>query len=295
MLQRWKIGGVTVTCIVERDLDGLLSQVLPDATPAAIASLRWLFPHFVDDQGRLRGNTQAFAVETPSRRLVVDTCIGNDKDFDTIRPSWSRLQTRFLDQLQEEAGFARESVDTVLCTHLHADHIGWNTMRLDGRWVPTFPKARYLLGRVEYEADQARSAAAGVDDARARGMRVVAAESLAPVLEAGLVDFVETDHVVSPEVSLVSTPGHTAGHVSVRLRSQGAEALITGDSVHHPCQFAHPEWASYIDHDPTQSTATRRRLFTTLGATPTLVIGSHFPAPTAGRVVRDGEAWRFEV
>lgn len=290
----WKIGEVTVTCVVERDLQGLLNTVLPDATAEAIRPLRWLFPHFVDEAGELRGLTQAFVVQTPSRRIIVDTCIGNDKDFDAFRPSWSRLQTSFLERLAG-AGFAPESIDTVLCTHLHADHIGWNTMLIDGRWVPTFPNARYLFGRVEYEAEQARNRNAAFDDARSRGLRIVAAESLAPVLDAGLADFVETDHLVCNEVRLIPTLGHTAGHVSVRITSHGEEALITGDFIHHPCQLAHPEWASHVDYDTVQSTATRESVFAALAGTPTLLIGSHFPEPTAGRIVRDGAAYRLDV
>jgi glyoxylase-like metal-dependent hydrolase (beta-lactamase superfamily II) len=290
----WKIGDVTVARIVERDLMGLLNKVIPDATVAAIRPLRWLFPHFVDEAGTLIGFTQAFVVQTPSRRIIVDTCIGNDKDFDTFRRSWSRLQTTFLSQLSE-AGFPRETIDTVLCTHLHADHIGWNTMLVDNQWVPTFPNARYLLGRVEYQATQARDHDATFDDPRSRGMRVAAAESLTPVLDAGLVDFVETDHVVCDEVRLIPSQGHTEGHVSIRITSHGEEALITGDFIHHPCQLAHPEWASPVDYDQSQSTATRQRLFAELAGTLTLVIGSHFADPTAGRIVRDGSAYRLDL
>ncbi len=293
-MKRWKIGEVTITCIVERDLMGLLNMVLPDATASAVAPLRWLYPHFVSEAGELRGYTQAFVVQTTQRCIVVDTCIGDGKDFDAFRPSWSRLQTGFLERF-EAAGFAREGVDTVLCTHLHADHVGWNTMLVDGKWVPTFPKARYLLGKAEYEAQQARHLDASLDDARTRGMRIVAAESLAPVLAAGLVDFVAADHVVCDEVRLVSTPGHTPGHVSVDIASRGARALITGDFVHHPCQLAHPKWAAYIDHDKVQSSATRQQMFAALAGTPTLMIGSHFAEPTAGRIVRDGDAFRLDI
>ncbi len=293
-MKRWKVGDVTVTCIVERDLMGLLSSVLPDATPEAVRPLRWLFPNFVDEAGVLRGYTQAFVVQTPSRRIVVDTCIGDGKDFDLIRPSWSRLQTGFLERLIQ-AGFAPESIDVVLCTHLHGDHIGWNTRLVEGRWRPTFPNARYLFGRVEFEAERARASDVTLDDPRSRGLRVVAAESLAPVLDAGLADFVETDHVVCDDVRLVSTPGHTPGHVSVRISSRGEEALITGDFVHHPCQLAHPEWAARVDFDKVESTATRARVFAALAGTPTLFIGSHFAQPIAGRIVRDGDAYRLDA
>jgi glyoxylase-like metal-dependent hydrolase (beta-lactamase superfamily II) len=292
-MQRWQIGDVQISCIFERDLDGLLNTVLPDATPQAVAPLRWLFPYYVDETG-LRGYTQAFVVKTPTRTIMVDTCIGNDKNFDAFRPSWSRLQTRFLDELTK-AGYARNDIDTVLCTHLHSDHIGWNTMRVDGRWVPTFPNARYLFGRVEYEAERARNRNTALTDARSRGLRIVAEESIAPIMEAGLADLVEVDHVVCDEVRLVSTPGHTAGHVSVEITSRGARALITGDFVHHPCQLAHPEWGSHVDFDVPQSTATRRKMFNAMAGTSALLIGSHFAEPSGARIVQDGDTWRLEI
>lgn len=160
-------------------------------------------------------------------------------------------------------------------------------MLVAGRWVPTFPKARYLMGRVEYEHWR--------DQQSQEEQRAVFADSVKPVFDAGLVDLVEIDHRVSDEVSFVPTLGHTPGHVSIRISSKGEEALITGDFIHHPCQMAHPEWASTADHDQAASTRTRRDVFARLAGTPTLVIGTHFATPTAGRVVKDGDAWRLAV
>jgi glyoxylase-like metal-dependent hydrolase (beta-lactamase superfamily II) len=175
----------------------------------------------------------------------------------------------------------------VLCTHLHVDHVGWNTMLVDGRWVPTFPRARYLMGRVEYEH---WSRPQGRDD-----MVAVFGDSVRPVFDAGLVDLVETDARISEEIDLVPTIGHTPGHVSVRIRSRGEEALITGDFMHHPCQIAHPEWASTADSDAAMGVATRERMFEQLAGTPVLVIGTHFAGATAGRIVRDGATYRLDV
>jgi glyoxylase-like metal-dependent hydrolase (beta-lactamase superfamily II) len=283
----WRIGEVTVTRILELEATGGSRFILPQATREVVQEIPWLVPHFADPDGRLKLSIHALVVEAPGRRIIVDTCIGNDKQRDI--PAWSGLQTSFLSDL-EAAGFAPDSIDTVLCTHLHVDHVGWNTMLVDGRWIPTFPKARYLIGRAEYdywrdeEADNAAPERSPFHD------------SVKPVWEAGLIDLVETNHQVCEEVSLTPTLGHTPGHVSIRIRSQGEEALITGDFLHHPCQFARPDWASSADFDPQASTETRKRMFGALAdGPPTLVIGTHFAAPTAGHVVRDGDAFRLAV
>jgi glyoxylase-like metal-dependent hydrolase (beta-lactamase superfamily II) len=219
-----------------------------------------------------------------SSKPQADTCLGNDKENRRI-PTWNKLQTSFLAELTA-AGFAREAIDTVICTHLHVDHVGWNTMLVDGCWVPTFPKARYVMGRVEFAHWATRQ--------DREDMAAVLADSVTPVREAGLVDLVETDHRICEEISLVPTLGHTPGHVSVRITSRGEEALITGDFMHHPCQIAHPEWSSTADSDPTEAQQTRERMLTGLSDTPILVIGTHFAGRTAGRVVRDGNAFRLE-
>lgn len=281
---KWTIGDVTVTRILELEATGGSRFILPQATPEVIRGIGWLAPHFADETGRLRMSVHALVVETPSTRIIVDTCIGNDKQRDI--PTWTNLQTSFLQDLAS-AGFPPESIEVVLCTHLHVDHVGWNTKLVDGRWVPTFPNARYLIGRAEF--DYWRKEEDGLED----HSRSPFHDSVAPVFEAGLVDLVETDHRVCDEVTLEPTLGHTPGHVSIRIRSKGQEALITGDFAHHPCQLAHPEWASSADYDASASTATRRRMFGSLAGSKTLVIGTHFAAPTAGHVVADGDVWRF--
>lgn len=282
---KWRIGDVTVTRIVERETSGGTRFLLPEATYEAVREIDWLYPHFAEESGKLKMSIHALVVEAPGRRIVVDTCIGNDRQRHV--PEWSNLQTSFLEDL-EGAGFARESIDTVLCTHLHVDHVGWNTMKVDGAWVPTFPKARYLFARDEYEHWTREEA--GQDPATSYYQ-----DSIRPVFEAGLVDLVETDHRVCDEVRLEPTLGHTPGHVSIRIRSKGEEALITGDFTHHPCQLARPHWAASVDFDQQASTATRRRVYQELAGSKVLVIGTHFAAPCAGHVARDGDAWRLVV
>ncbi len=287
---RWRVGDVTVTRIVE---SGGASSPLFASVPATflfsnlnaekVQAQAWLRPQFATPEGRLIASIHAFVVESRGKTIVVDTCVGNDK----VRalPAWTRLSGPFLTDFVA-AGFALDRVDAVLCTHLHSDHVGWNTRLADGRWVPTFPRARYLLGRVDYDD------LAAADDADSRE---VMADSVAPVLEAGRVDWVDNDHAITDEVRLEPTPGHTTGHVSVRIRSAGAEAVITGDLMHHPIQCCDPRVESRFDADPAQAFATRMRFLREQADRDVLVLGTHFAAPTAGRIVSSGKAWRFEV
>ena len=290
LAMKWRIGKVTVTKIVEMEVTGGSRFILPQATYEAVLPIAWLQPHFADERGRLKMSIHALVVETPERRIIVDTCLGNDKENRRI-PTWNNLQGPFLADLAD-AGFPRESIDTVLCTHLHVDHVGWNTMLVDGTagqkiWVPTFPRARYLMGRVEFAHWQKQR---DRDD-----MAAVFADSVAPIHAAGLADLVETDHRISDEISLVPTLGHTPGHVSVRIVSEGEEALITGDFMHHPCQIARPDWSSTADSDPDEARRTRQRMLAELCGRPVLVIGTHFAGATAGRIVRDGDTYRLAV
>src|SRR5579872_1852602 len=278
----WRVGRVKITRIVEMDLPVPVAA-MPQATAAELRKLAWLYPDFVsDDDAILKLSIHALLVEAPGLKLVVDTCIGNDRPREIT--GGEPLATPFLQQLGE-AGWSREGVDAVVCTHLHVDHVGWNTMLENGRWTPTFPKARYLLGRREYEFWREH------DDAEQQAML---GDSVRPIFEAGLAQLVELDHAISPEIRLTPSTGHTPGHVSVMIESEGERAVITGDMTHHPCQLAHPDWV-LGDNDPKAAALTRWRLFAEWADQPTLVIGTHFPAPTAGRVVRDGAAFRFAV
>ena len=278
----WQVGQVKITRIVEMDLP-VPAEYMRGATPEALRKLPWLYPHFVsEDDSTLNLSVHALLVEAPGLRLVVDTCVGNDRPREFT--GGEALSTQFLEHLGE-AGWSRDGVDAVVCTHLDVDHIGWNTMLENGRWVPTFPRARYLIGRQEYDFWK------GVDEAE----QVAAmADSIKPIFDAGLVQLVEQDHVISPELRLTPSNGHTPGHVSVLIESEGERAAITGDMAHHPCQMAHPDW-TLADVDPQVAILTRSRLFAEWADQPILVIGTHFAAPTAGYVVRDGTAFRFAV
>jgi len=273
LMNQWQIGDFTVSRIVEMEIAGGSKFILPDATREAAQELSWLQPHFADADGRLIMSVHALVIDTGEQRIVVDTCIGNDKERSI--PNWSNLQTNFLNDL-EAAGYPRESIDTVLCTHLHVDHVGWNTMLVDGEWVPTFPNARYLFARTEYEY--------WIQDGHDDVYGDVMSDSVAPVVAAGLVDLVDMDHVVCDGVQFEATTGHTPGHCSIHLTSNGHEALITGDCIHHPCQMTRLDWCSSADFDQAAGQATRESLLAKYVDTEVLFIGTHFATPTAGHV-----------
>jgi glyoxylase-like metal-dependent hydrolase (beta-lactamase superfamily II) len=283
-VQRWRIGAVSITRVVEiEDASPGWAAVLPEARPENVLPIGWLRPHFIDGEGRLIMSICSLLVASRGKRIVIDTCLGNDKP--RIVPQWNLRQGRFLHEIAA-AGFPREEVDFVVCTHLHADHVGWNTVLENGRWVPTFPNARYIFSARDWE---------WLDAAPVTALGDYAGDSVRPVIEAGLADLVAPDFRLTEEVWLESTPGHSPGHVSVRIASQGEHAVVTGDLIHHPCQLARPEWTSPFDFDRSQALATRRSFIGRYAGEPVLVIGTHFATPAAGRIVHDAGAWRLET
>ena len=281
-MNQWSIGKVNVTRVVEMQVAGGTKFILPDATREACLPIEWMQPHFMDEAGNLIMSIHALVIDDGEKRIVVDTCIGNDKQRNI--PSWTNLQTDFLKDL-EQAGYPRESIDMVMCTHLHVDHVGWNTMLVDGRWIPTFPNARYLMAEKEwrYWNFHAKEEAYGP----------VIEDSVRPIVESGLAEFVEEDHELTSEVRLISTPGHTPGHVSVLIESEGSRALITGDCIHHPVQMTRTDWCSSADFDQDQGQATRESLLKHYVDSDVLIIGTHFATPTAGYIksLEEGSYW----
>lgn len=279
---QWTVGRVKITNVVEIGATGGTRFILPQATPEEAQKMPWLVPHYANAEGRLRLNVQSWIVETPSHKIIVDTCIGNDKANRSV-PVWNGLNKPFLNDLAA-AGYPIDTIDTVLCTHLHVDHVGWNTTLLGGKWVPTFANARYLFGKTEYEHWAAHSPEGE--------HRAVFEDSVQPIVDAGRADLIGSDHRIGDEISLISTPGHTPGHMSLLVTSDGQQALLTGDVAHHPCQMAHLDWSSTADSDPVQSIETRKMLFSRFADTPALVFGGHYDP---GHIVRDGDAFRLIV
>ncbi|GGY05672.1 MBL fold metallo-hydrolase [Streptomyces minutiscleroticus] len=282
----WTVGDVTVHRIDEVLLPPATGPwLLPDATTDVVSQQDWLRPDFADHEGILHLDSHSFAFEVDGMRVLVDTGIGNGKT--RANPAWHDLRTGYLDDLAA-AGFSPDSVDLVILTHLHTDHVGWNTLEVNGEWVPTFPNARYVTSRVE------REFWAGYDMEEPR--QAMFDDSVIPIEKAGLLDRVDVPAggvEIASGLRLLPTPGHTPGHIAVQLTSHGETALITGDCIHHPVQFAHPSIGSCVDIDPEQSEASRRKLLGSLADTDTLMLGTHFPPPTAGRVITYGDAYRL--
>jgi len=252
------------------------------------ANADWLAPHQMDAAARmLLTSFHSFVVETPRHVIMVDTCIGNDKDRVGTKP-FHMAKSDYLDRLKA-LGFAPEDVDFVMCTHLHADHVGWNTRLDNGRWVPTFPKARYVFAREEYDYWTKRSA----ENPNGPWQEASYFDSVLPVVEAGRADIVASDFEFESGVHLEPTPGHSPGHVLLNVGSKGEEGLFTGDILHHPVQAAFPDWVPTFCQNPDMAGKQRRKLLERVADTRTRLFPAHFCAPTVGRIVTRGDAFRY--
>ena len=290
-MMSWQVGDVTVTRIVEIwNFTDHINMTMSDATPEEVIALDWLHPHYATPEGQQRMNFQGFVVQAGGRNIVVDSCIGagRTRDFDVF----CNLPEGFLEDL-ESLGLTREQVDTVLCTHLHFDHVGWNTWKdpETGTYKPTFPNARYLFGRTEYDAWQNVIR----HDGHHTDTHLV--ECVDPIVELGLADFIEADHEIAsgPDWRIFTEPshGHTPGHVHVCIESRGERAVITGDLMHHPMQCAMPHRTATFDMDKDAGRASRISFVEKYRDSGVVVIGAHFFDPTAGHIetAPDGETW----
>jgi len=281
--QRWEIGSARVTSVVEAQTDGIPPAFFfPEADEALVLRHPWLAPHFADDQGRLGLRVQAFVIEAGGRTVVVDPCVGNGRDRSL--PFWHQQDWPFMERFRG-AGFDPEDVALVVHTHLHLDHVGWDTHRDDGRWVPTFTRARHLYVGTEVEAQAADTNA---DASAIRG------DSIEPIFAAGLAETIDADSDLGGGLRLASTAGHTPGHASLWLDGGGERlALITGDILHHPIQCSELELNFVSDADGLAARATRRRVLAEAAEAGALVFGTHFPTRPAGTLAAGDDGWRF--
>lgn len=276
-MQEWNIGDVRVRAAVEVAMPvpaaGLIAGF---SLESAAEHLSWLQPDYIDHAGNVLLAVQSFLVESGGTRIVVDTCFGHGHAL----PYALAIDTRGFPATLSAAGFDRDDVDVVVCTHLHLDHVGWNVRQTDDGWEPMFPNAQYLFGNDEYDHWSEDPDPNKAND-----------ECVQLLVDAGLARLVANDHEMTPDVRLVPTPGHTPGHVSVRIDSGGQSALISGDMVHHPVQIARPDWPSVPDYDPEAAMAMRRTTFAALADSGVLLLGTHFNAPAGGYVTNAGQGW----
>jgi glyoxylase-like metal-dependent hydrolase (beta-lactamase superfamily II) len=282
-----EIGSATIHRIVEQEgpfFDAM--QFFPTATKEFLdENRRWLQPRFLDANDKLILCIQSYVVRTPHHTIMIDTCVGNHKPRPT-RSFWNMMNSDRYEKSLAASGFSVNDIDFVMCTHLHTDHVGWNTRLENGRWVPTFPKARYVFADRELAYWTKRQQ----DDPAACPWIV---DSVLPIVAANRADIVKSAHAFNDLVTLIPTPGHTIDHYSVRVGRTGADAIITGDMIHSPLQARFPELGMMADYDSKQAGESRRSLFGQVCDTSTLMCMAHFPSPSAGRMVRHQEAFDF--
>jgi glyoxylase-like metal-dependent hydrolase (beta-lactamase superfamily II) len=281
MSQGLAIGDIKIKRIVEQEGPFFpVHDFFPKFTPDMLAAnSHWLQPRFVDKDGQLVLCIQSYVIETRHHKILVDTCVGNHKPR-PHRPFWHNMASDRYERNLAAAGLGVGDIDYVMCTHLHVDHVGWNTRLENGRWVPTFPNARYVFADRELEfwterQKQNPEATAWITD------------SVLPVVAAGMVDVVKSDYAFNDHVQLVPAPGHTIDQYCVLAGTDGKDALITGDMVHSPIQVKYPEIGMMSDWDSKIAGESRQKLFSRFCDSPTLICTGHFPSPSSGRITRD--------
>lgn len=282
------VGNMVVARIEELNLE-LWSTLLPNwHRDMADQHRGWLVPNFyVPEKDMFKVSIHSWLVKTPRHRILIDTCAGNQKNRPTFK-LLNELDTPWLDRLKG-AGVSPEEVDFVICTHIHVDHVGWNTRQVGGRWVPTFPNATYVLSRLEREA---RDPAYGVAK-QGSPDHMIFLDSILPVIEAGQAMMVEGDEALAEGVDLVPARGHAPGQMAVRMRSLGEEAMFVGDVMHHPLQIYYPSWNTNLCEDPDLAQRTRVRILEHCAQHDSLLAPAHFASPHCGHVIRRERGFAF--
>jgi len=288
-MRKLTIGDVTITSIIERDGPWRApGQMFPDAPADQMeATLKELEPETYDvASGKMVITYQTYVVRTPRHTILVDTCTGEDKGYpapmDFPKQPW-------LDGLKAE-GLSFDDIDYVMCTHLHIDHSGWNTVLRDGRWVPTFPRAKYVFHKREYAAWEASTKAG---ETRPGGGGSVFTMNCEPVVAAGQALLVDDDFSLDDCITIEPTPGHTPCHCCVHINSGGQHAVITGDLMHHALQIHRPSWSTMFCWDPIEAADSRTRFLASVADTDTKLLPIHFPNPSVGRVESNGDRFRW--
>ena len=287
MTTQIKLGNLTIHRIVENEGPMFpVAEFFPTLAKEVLEENRsWLEPTYFDPTGRVVLAFQSFVVQTPHHNILVDSCVGNHKPR-PMRPAWDNMRSDRWEMGLAATGLGVGDIDFVMCTHLHVDHVGWNTRLENGRWIPTFPKARYVFADRELEFWTKRHK----DDPAACPW---VTDSVLPIVAANRVDIVKSAFDFNDLVTLIPTPGHTIDHYSVKVGKTGADAIITGDMIHSPLQARYPEYGMMSDYDSPQAGRSRRELFGRFCDTSTLMCTAHFPSPSTGRFVRWRDSFDF--
>ena len=290
-MQTQFIGDIRIDRLLESD--GAFADadfLFPDIDPALLEQHKqWLYPRFVEPfSNKIILSFHSLIIRSTRMTILVDTCVGNDKERPS-RKGWHQQKTRWLEKLGQ-FNLHPEDIDVVLCTHLHADHVGWNTQLVNGRWVPTFPNARYVFSKDEYQYWQQANENHTGDMPLNHGCF---GDSVLPVVEAGQSLLVDNDHQLDQGIWLEPAPGHTPGNVIVHVKAGEQHAILSGDVMHSAVQLANPNLSSRFCLDSTLSRRSRQQLLDTYVDTGVIMLPAHFPTPTAGRIVSHGSSFAY--
>lgn len=281
------IGDVTVSSIIERQGPWRKpTDMFPTADPTRAREHLLGLEHYLYDAvlDLLFTTYQTFVVRTNKHTILIDTCVGEDKPNRGAKLDYPKQP--WLDGFAAD-GLRFEDIDYVFCTHLHIDHCGWNTRLLNGKWVPTFPNAKYIFSKREYDYWEAET----VKGSNPPGD--VWSDSCLPIVEAGQALLVDDDYALDDSLWLTPTPGHSPGHVCVNVKSAGKNGIFTGDLMHHALQCIEPDWSSCFCYDTDASAKSRRSVLESAAGTDTIIVPAHFPGATAGRIKLSGDNYRF--
>jgi glyoxylase-like metal-dependent hydrolase (beta-lactamase superfamily II) len=289
MLDPFRIGQATITRVEETCGPTYpIIDIFPECSSTVLSEHgHWLAPsHFDVQTGLIKLSVHSWLLQIGRQKILVDTCCGNNK-VKPERPFWHMLNVPFLERLAK-AGAQPDEIDYVMCTHLHHDHVGWNTQLRDGRWVPTFPNARYAISKTDFEYYRKLDS----DDKTAPAELGTFRECVLPLVEAGRAELVSGDHRLNEHIELMPAPGHSAGHVVFKLETAGERAVFTGDVFHHLLQVYYPDWNFPKNSDPEQARASRRRVLEHCASSGALVLPAHLGAPFAGHIEATDRGFR---
>jgi glyoxylase-like metal-dependent hydrolase (beta-lactamase superfamily II) len=285
---KFAVGDFTIHRIIEQETTFLPAlDLFPSLSPDLLAENRdWMRKaRAIDAEDMLILCFQSYVVRTPRHTILIDSCIGNDKPR-PLRPKWNMKTDDTYMRALKSVEVSVEDIDFVMCTHLHVDHVGWNTRLENGRWVPTFPNARYIFGKTEFDYWTEQHAKTAVPPF---------GDSVLPVVEAKRAEIVRDDFAVGDHLRILPTPGHTPGHIAFTLGRTRDDAAFCGDLMHSPLQTRHPDISPRFDVDPALAAKTRRSFLERYCDTDTLCCTAHFPSPSTGKIRRSGNGFVCEA